>query len=75
MRRVELEWDAELEVRLSELGMIRVSALREYKELENPVMATDTLSNEICQSAEVFRYPRSNATHPETNNDYICARA
>ena len=72
MKRVELEWDAELEARLSELGAIRVSSVRDYKEIENPVIVAAKHSKEKSKSAGMFRYPRSIAINPETNNVYVC---
>ena len=72
MRRVELEWDAELEVRLSELGAIRMSSVRDYKEIENPVIVAGKHSLGIYKSAGMFCYPESIAIHPETNNVYVC---
>ena len=72
MRRVELEWNAELEARLSELGEIRVSAFRDYNELENPVIVVGKHSYSISKFAGVFCNPRSIAIHPETNNVYVC---
>ena len=72
MRRVELEWDAELEARLSELGAIRVSSVRDYKEIENPIIVAGKHSHEKSKSAGMFYNPRSIAIHPETNNVYVC---
>ena len=72
MRKVELEWDAELETRLSELGAIRVSSFRDYKEIENPVIVAGKHSNEKLESARMFCYPNSITIHPETNNVYVC---
>ena len=71
MRRVELEWDAELEARLSKLGAIRVISVRDYKEIENPVIVAGKHSVK-SKSAEMFRSPRSIVIHPETNNVYLC---
>ena len=72
MRRVELEWDAELEARLNVLGAIRVSSVRDYKEIENPVIVVGKLSEEPSESAGMFCNPRSIAIHPETNYVYVC---
>ena len=72
MRRVELEWDAELESKLSELGAIRVSAFRDYKEIENPVIVAGKHRENRSKSAGIFCFPRSIAIHPETNNVYVC---
>ena len=73
MRRVELEWDAELEARLSELGAIRVSSFRDYREIENPVIVASKHSEEKSKYAGIFfNNPHSIAIHPETNNVYVC---
>ena len=72
MRRGELEWNAKLEARLSELGAIRVSSVRGYTEIENPVIVTGTHNYEKSKSAGVFCNPRSIAIHPETNNVFVC---
>ena len=72
MWRVELEWDAELETGLSKLGAIRVSAFRDYKTIENPVIVAGAYSLGISESAGVFCNPLSIAIHPETNNVYVC---
>ena len=72
MRRVELEWDAELVARLSELGAIRVSSVRDYKEIENPVMVAGKHIKKISESAGMFYYPHSIAIHPKTSNVYVC---
>ena len=71
MRRVTLKWDSELEVRLSELGAIWVSNVRDYKEIENPEIVGGMLS-EIPMSDGAFYNPQSIAIHPETNNIYVC---
>ena len=72
MRRVELEWDAQLEAGLSKLGAIRLSSVRDYKEIENPVIVAGRHSEEKSKSAGMFCDPRSIAIHPETNNVYVC---
>ena len=72
MKRVELEWDAELEARLSELGVIRVSSVRDYKEIENLIIVAGKHSEEKCKSAGMFCSPESIAIHPETKNVYVC---
>ena len=72
MRRVVLEWDAELKTRLSELGAIRVSSVRDYKEIENPVIVAGVHSEKKFRLAGVFYFPQSITIHPETNNVYVC---
>ena len=72
MRRVELEWDAELEARLSELGAIRISAIRDYKDIENAVIVAGNRSDGVSKPTGMFRNPHSIAIHPETSNVYVC---
>ena len=71
MRRVELEWDGELEERLSGLGGIRVIGLLDYRKKGTPVMATGkhSISN---KEAGMFRFPSAVTIDPQTNNVYIC---
>ena len=57
MRRVELEWDGELEERLSGLGGIRVIGLLDYRKKGTPVMATGKHSFGPTKEAGVFCYP------------------
>ena len=72
MKRVELEWDAQLESRLIVLGAIRVSNFPDYKETGNPIIVAGKHSYEKSTSAGVFCNPRSIAIHPKTNNIYVC---
>ena len=73
MRRVVLEWDAELKARLSELGAIRVSSFRDYREIENPVIVASKHNEEKSKYVGIFfNNPHSIAIHPETNNVYVC---
>ena len=72
MGRVELEWDAELEARLSELGSIGMSSFRDYKKIENSVIVAGKHINGKSKLAGMFNQPRSIVIHPKTNNVYVC---
>ena len=72
MRRVELEWDGELEERLNGLGGIRVIGLLDYRKKGTPVMATGKNSFKQSKEAGVFNCPYSVTIDPKTNNVYIC---
>ena len=72
MRRVELEWDGNLEGILSRTGSIRVRGVPDYKEKGNPVMVAGKHREEISTTPGEFYYPRSIAIDSETNNIYIC---
>ena len=72
LRRVELMWDEELETRLSELGAIRVSSVRDYRAIENPAIVAGKHSFVISKEAGMFYRPRSIDIHPKTNNVYVC---
>ena len=72
MRRVELEWDGNLEGMLSRTGSIRVRGELDYKEKGNPVMVAGTHRNNTSSIPGEFYYPSSIAIDSETNNIYIC---
>ena len=72
MGKVELEWDTELEARLREVGVIGMSAFRDYTQIKKPVMVAGKHSEEISKSDGMFCCPHSITIHPETNNVYVC---
>ena len=72
MRRVELEWDGNLEGILSRTGSIRVREVPDYKEKGNPVMVAAKYRNTTSSTAGEFFYPKSIAIDSETNNIYVC---
>ena len=72
MRRVELEWDVNLEGMLSRTGSIRVRGEPDYKEKGNPVMVAGKHRKEPSSTPGEFYYPKSIAIDSETNNIYVC---
>ena len=74
-KSVSLEWDVELEKRLSVAGEIRLNAVKEgtrdYKEIADPVEVFGVHSKE-GSSPGMFRSPRGIAINPENNYTYIC---
>ena len=72
MKRVELEWDGNLEGMLSSTGSIRVREVPDYKERANPVMVAGKHRNNTSSTPGEFCYPNSIAIDSETNNIYIC---
>ena len=72
MRRVELEWDGNLERILSSTGSIRVRGVPDYKEKANPVMVAGKHRTERSSVPGEFYYPRSITIDSVTNNIYIC---
>ena len=72
MRRVELEWDGNLEGMLSRTGSIRVRREPEYKGKGNPVMVTGKHRDNTSLIPGEFYYPYSIAIYSETNNIYVC---
>ena len=65
MRRVELEWDVNLEGMLSRTGSIRVRREPDYKEKGKHRNNTSSTPGE-------FYFPSSIAIDSETNNIYVC---
>ena len=59
MRRVELEWDGNLEGILSRTGSIRVREVPDYKEEVNPVMIAGKHRMETSTTPGEFYYPNS----------------
>ena len=72
MRRVELEWDTNLEGLLSKTGSIRVRGVPDYKEKGIPVMVAGKHRMETSTTPGEFNCPHSIALDSETNNIYIC---
>ena len=72
MRRVELEWDVNLEGILSRTGSIRVRGEPDYKEKGNPVMVAGKHRDNTSLIPGEFCYPNSIAIDSETNNIYVC---
>ena len=74
-KRVSLEWDVELDKKLSVAGDIRLNAVKEgarnYKEIGEPVVVFGRHSIERS-SPGVFCYPNCMAINPENNSIYIC---
>ena len=75
-RRVSLEWDVELDKKLSVAGDIRLNAVKEgtrdYKAIGEPVVVFGKHSKEMSSSPGVFCYPNNMAINPENNFIYIC---
>ena len=72
MRRVELEWDGNLEGILSRTGSIRVRGVPDYKEKGNPVMVAGKHRKETSTTPGQFYCTHSIAIDSETNYIYIC---
>ena len=74
-KSVSLEWDVELEKKLSVAGEIRLNAvkegIRDYKEIGDPVAVFGKHSEE-ASSPGVFWYPTAIAINPVNNSIYIC---
>ena len=74
-KRVSLEWDVELDKKLSVAGDIRLNAVKEgirnYKEIGDPVVVFGKHSKE-GSSPGVFCYPNGIAINPENHSIYIC---
>ena len=68
MRRVELEWDVNLEGMLSRTGSILVRGEPNYREKGNPVMVAGKHRFNASSTAGDFHYPNSIAIDSETNN-------
>ena len=75
-KRVSLEWDVELDKKLSVAGDIRLNAviegIRNYKAIGAPVVVFGKHSKEEESSPGVFCYSNNMAINPENNSIYIC---
>ena len=75
-KRVSLEWDVELDKKLSVAGDIRLNAVKEeqrdYKEIGEPVVVFGKHSKKKEASPGVFFYSNGMAINPENNSIYIC---
>ncbi|KAI6654353.1 hypothetical protein LOD99_750 [Oopsacas minuta] len=74
-KNVVLEWDVELEKKLSVTGDIHLNAMkqrRDYKKLGEPVATFGKHRNTPESSPGVFCYPRAIALNPLNNFMYIC---
>ena len=72
MRRVDLEWDGNLERTLSSTGSIRLRESANYKAKRNPVMVVGNHRYEKSSAPGEFYSPRSIIIDSVTNNIYIC---
>ena len=74
-RSVSLEWDVELEKKLSVAGEIRLNSvkegIRDYKEIGDPVAVFGKHSKKESLPG-VFCYPHTIAINPVNNSIYIC---
>ena len=72
---VSLEWDVELDNKLSVAGDIRLNAVkggaRDYREIGEPIVVIGK-HNKEGSSPGVFCYPNGIAINPENNSFYIC---
>ena len=76
-KSVTLDWDVELEDKLSLTGDILLNVVterqvRDYKEIEMPVVTFGKHSEYLSSSPGVFCYPTDLAIDPTTNYLYIC---
>ena len=76
-KSVTLEWDVELEDKLSLTGDILLNGVtqeqvRDYKKIEMPVATFGKHSNRKSSSHGVFCHPTGLNIDPTTNNLYIC---
>ena len=72
MRRVELEWDGELEGRLREIGRIRIIGQLDYKTKGEPVKTAFEHRPIRSTEAGVFFCPSSLTIDSLSKNIYIC---
>ena len=72
MRRVELEWDGNLDRILSSTGSIRVRGVPDYKGRAIPVMSAGKHRETRSSAPGEFYCPHSIAIDSVTNNIYIC---
>ena len=75
-KSVALEWDVELEDKLSLTGDILLNGvtLRDYRKIEMPVATFGKHSKVKSSSPGVFCYPRGLTVDPTTDYIYICDR-
>ena len=78
-KRVALEWDVELEDKLSITGDILLNGVtqtqvRDYRKIEMPVATFGKHSEDESSSPGVFRYPGGLTVDPTTDYLYICDR-
>ena len=75
-RSVSLEWDVELDKKLSLAGKIRLNSVREgirdYKAIEYPVAVFGEHNTERSSLPGIFCYPNAIAINTENNFIYIC---
>ena len=76
-KSVTLEWDVELEDKLSLTGDILLNGVtrkevRDYKKIEMPVVTFGKLSESKSSSAGVFCHPNGLTIDPTSNYLYIC---
>ena len=72
MRRVELEWDGNIEGILSRIGSIQIKEAASDCKKGNPKVTTGKLSYEISSNPGEFYYPESIDIHNLSNNIYVC---
>ena len=74
-KSVSLEWDVELDKKLSVAGDIRLNSVKEgardYKEIGEPVVIFGKHNKERSPPG-VFKCPTAMAINPENNSIYIC---
>ena len=75
-KRVSLEWDVELDKKLSVAGDIRLMTVKEgtrdYKEIGKPVVVFGKHSKVMSSSPGAFNCPTGIAINPENNYIYFC---
>ena len=73
LKEVELKWDdTTLQGILKLMGSIVVKGVPDYKSKQYPLLLVGKHKEKNSIISGQFRYPRSIAIHPETNNIYIC---
>ena len=72
MRRVELEWDGEMEERLREIGRIRIIGQLDYRKKGEPVVSAFKHSNYQSTEAGVFCCPYALTIEANSKNIYVC---
>ena len=76
-KSVALDWDVELEDKLSRTGDILLNVVtetevRDYKKIEMPVVTFGKHSKYMSSSPGVFAFPKGLTIDPTTNYLYIC---